>query len=633
MVKQISIIIVLGFFFLFTLSEKSHAWIENGDSICAETDSQTDPCIVPDGFGGSIICWCDNSGADADIRVQRVNERGRALWDWEGVTVCDTLGDQIQPKIITDGSGGAFVVWADTRRGNLDIFAQRFDPYGARLWGEDGQQVCSQNNSQSCPSIALDTANGAYFAWYDQRSPGGTYAQRVDANGHEMWSHNGIFVHGLFGCPRMVSDGLGGVFILHRRTGAYNDLYVTRVNRDGVVLGPTSKIGSGPEYRMIYDGNLGVIVIWRSGRIIYARKVSIELTFVWPSKVICNELGDRLNIDVVSDGSGGAIITWQDNRNGGWDIYAQRIDSEGIIKWTPGCEPICTAMLEQELPEIAPDGQGGVFIVWRDGRSGAYDIYFNCIDSLGAICPENTNGKPVCTTAGTQTTPCIASHSADSAIVAWADSRPSGSSNLNTYAAMITNGPCGCVATILKSHACDLRGTMVELRWLLSQAGKEMRFSISRSEGINDIYFPVTNPDITRDGLSFSFNDPYLVPSGTYRYRVDVEDEKGHRILFETQPVAIPSMPFTLFQNKPNPFNPLTTIRYFLPERAPVALEIFDVSGRLITNLVNETQEPGSYTIDWKGTDSGGRTVASGLYFYRLRAGKEIASRKMLLVR
>ncbi|UCF05806.1 MAG: T9SS type A sorting domain-containing protein [bacterium] len=639
MLKRITIITVLGFFSLLALTKTSHAWIENGDSICAETDAQSDPLIVPDGFGGSIICWCDNSGADADIRVQRVNERGRALWDWAGVTVCDTVGDQTQPQIIPDGSGGAFVVWTDNRRGNLDIFVQHFDPYGARLWGPDieknGRSACVQYQKQELPSIAPDNNNGVIIAWVDQRNSNSTYSQRLNGSGSEVWPHNGVHIHNDEGYPITIHDGLGGAFICHRNN-TWGNIRVTRIDPDGVVRW-TSDVGSGNQYRMIYGGNLCVILTWINvyygNTRVLARKVAINGTLTWPEIIVYSSATDRQFPELTTDGQGGAIITWQDDRNGDWDIYAQRIDSESALKWNPEGEPVCTAMLEQELPAIAPDGQGGAFIVWRDGRSGSYDIYFNCIDSLGAICPENTNGKPVCTAGGTQTTPFVASPLADSATVAWADSRPIGSSAFNTYVAMVQNGPCECVSTILKSHACDLRGTSVELRWLLSQAGREMRFSVSRAEGINDTFLPIANPGITRDGLSFTFNDPHLVPSRTYRYRVDVEDEKGGRILFETQPVSIPSMPLALFQNEPNPFNPSTTIRYLLPGRAPVALEIFGVSGRLITNLVNETQEPGSYTIHWNGTDSGGRTVASGLYFYRLRAGKEIASRKMLLVR
>lgn len=88
-----------------------------------------------------------------------------------------------------------------------------------------------------------------------------------------------------------------------------------------------------------------------------------------------------------------------------------------------------------------------------------------------------------------------------------------------------------------------------------------------------------------------------------------------------------------LYQNFPNPFNPVTTIRYYLPEEAQVALEIYDMSGRLVARLADEYKEKGIHFIEWKGLDERGNPLASGIYLYQLRAGNEKISRKMVLLR
>ncbi len=77
---------------------------------------------------------------------------------------------------------------------------------------------------------------------------------------------------------------------------------------------------------------------------------------------------------------------------------------------------------------------------------------------------------------------------------------------------------------------------------------------------------------------------------------------------------------FALEQNYPNPFNPTTTINYSLPEASHVDLRVFDVLGREVTRLVAFTQNAGRYSIQWKGIDNSGQSVASGIYFYRLEA-------------
>jgi hypothetical protein len=94
-----------------------------------------------------------------------------------------------------------------------------------------------------------------------------------------------------------------------------------------------------------------------------------------------------------------------------------------------------------------------------------------------------------------------------------------------------------------------------------------------------------------------------------------------------------PPAQLELAPNRPNPFNPSTTIAYGLPQAAPVRLEIFDVRGRALRRLVDAPTAAGRHTAVWDGRDSRGREVPSGVYFYRLRAGDAVLARRMLLVR
>ena len=89
-----------------------------------------------------------------------------------------------------------------------------------------------------------------------------------------------------------------------------------------------------------------------------------------------------------------------------------------------------------------------------------------------------------------------------------------------------------------------------------------------------------------------------------------------------------------LYQNAPNPFNPMTVIRYDLPPNGgAVALDIFDIRGRHVCNLVDETQSGGAKSVTWYGTDAQGKRTASGVYFYTLRTGQETLIRKMAILK
>ena len=72
---------------------------------------------------------------------------------------------------------------------------------------------------------------------------------------------------------------------------------------------------------------------------------------------------------ICSDGSGGAIITWMDSRSGYADIYAQRVDGSGAVKWTADGVAVCTATPNQYYPTICSDGAGGAIITWSENRS------------------------------------------------------------------------------------------------------------------------------------------------------------------------------------------------------------------------------------------------------------------------
>jgi hypothetical protein len=121
-----------------------------------------------------------------------------------------------------------------------------------------------------------------------------------------------------------------------------------------------------------------------------------------------------------------------------------------------------------------------------------------------------------------------------------------------------------------------------------------------------------SDPDLTRDYIIRSvgrYQPDYLV----YAHLLPAENK--------------------LYTNYPNPFNPVTTINYDLPAASQVRLDVYNVAGQLVTTLVDEWKEAGRHQCIWNSKDADGRTVASGMYFYRLKAGDFVSSRKMVLLK
>jgi len=107
------------------------------------------------------------------------------------------------------------------------------------------------------------------------------------------------------------------------------------------------------------------------------------------------------------------------------------------------------------------------------------------------------------------------------------------------------------------------------------------------------------------------------------RVVTDVDDEESGALPRE----------FALSPNYPNPFNAATTIRYALPEKAHVRIEVINLLGQKVTTLVDRTMPSGQHSAVWNGTDASGKPVASGVYFYRLTTGDFVQTRKMMLLK
>lgn len=125
------------------------------------------------------------------------------------------------------------------------------------------------------------------------------------------------------------------------------------------------------------------------------------------------------------------------------------------------------------------------------------------------------------------------------------------------------------------------------------------------------------------DNFCVGTSSSFIVPGGEEDAIVEAPIAK-----FEPLPRS-----FELGQNYPNPFNPTTTIRYFLPEVANVEIGVYNLLGERVITLVNSAQAAGEHSVEWNGRNQAGAPVASGVYFYNMKAGSFSQSRKMIMMK
>jgi hypothetical protein len=435
----------------------AHQWTEDGVAVCDATSAQTTVRLTTDAQGGAILTWKDERAGHGDIYAQRLNTTGEEQWTANGVVISDTVTEKSLPQIIPDGSGGAFLAWDDYITYG-DVYAQRINSSGVSQWTEDGVAVCDAAERQDVRSIISDDAGGIIIAWDDNRTPPGNntdvYAQRLNSSGAAQWTANGVQVTNLSGLEyhsRAVTDGAGGVIIAWDDNRAGNtDIYAQRLGSaagtpqwtaNGEVVCNEATAGQTTPL-ILSDGAGGAFIIWidsRNGdKDIYAQHLNSSGAAQWTENgvVVCDATGDQSSDyeqDIISDGSGGMIVVWIDERSGNKDIYAQRLNSSGVAQWTEDGVVVSSATGDQDTPVMYPDGSGGAFITWADSRSGTLDIYAQHIDSNGDSL-WTTNGEIVSDATDIQFEPSITTDGSGGVIIAWDDQRDYATTDDDIYA-------------------------------------------------------------------------------------------------------------------------------------------------------------------------------------------------------
>lgn len=264
-----------------------------------------------------------------------------ALWPINGLAVYDGDSAQVDANIVSDNAGGVFYCWDDERGGDYDIYIQRIDSAGVLLWNPQGVPVCSAPNDQFIMDVVEDGLGGILVCWLDARSDSDfdLYAQRIDTNGTMQWSQ-GI--------------------------------------------------------------------------------------------AVCDFAGTQCFTDIISDQHQGFIAVWQDYRGSSSDIYAQRIDSTGNRCWTATGLPICIAANDQSRPKCAALGAENFVISWEDRRNGDYDIYGQRLD-LNGTTYWTLNGEQLVGIASHQFKPILTSPYDSHFVIVWEDSR-NGPADIDLYA-------------------------------------------------------------------------------------------------------------------------------------------------------------------------------------------------------
>ncbi|MGB3946408.1 MAG: T9SS type A sorting domain-containing protein [Bacteroidia bacterium] len=376
-------------------------WTSNGIVVCNNIAKQKNTSIVASSDGSAIITWEDDRAGNTDIYAQKIDSTGNPLWATNGVVICNKATTQNNPKVVSDNAGGAIIVWEDSANFYYDIYAQRINNLGVIQWTNNGVAICTSVNQQINPKIEEDGAGGAIITWQDRRNSNdyNIYAQRVDSNGQNLWTANGVVVCNALNTqnnPRIEPDGANGAYIswVDKRNGIDYDVYLQHINSNGTSTWTNNGVvvcnatGNQSGVDMKYLGTNGILISWKDSRLGLNSQIYYQLITTQGSPVVAQngvQLSSGIkaaNTNAILSANGEGVVVWQDSISlTGWDIMAQKISANGTILWSAGGNIVCNAPNDQVNASNVSDNNGGAIFAWEDYRNNSdYDIYANRIE-------------------------------------------------------------------------------------------------------------------------------------------------------------------------------------------------------------------------------------------------------------
>jgi len=524
---------------------------------------------------------------------------------------------------------------------NLSTTGQRWAP--AAAFGRSGDwSVAWTEAVNDNPNIAM-----ALFTASGTRRPTGELVVNDETLGaHSIW-------------PQIVATtGWWNLVAYVSERYDRGDVFVRLVSNAGNVSGAEARVNQDAGSSLQAEPSFAassqkVLLVWNdtrtlagfSGQRIYGRWLSLYGDFLTDEFLISDSLAlaskSGPQVAVRSDGSG--LVSWLDRRGGTLQVFARWLSGGGL----PDGSDILISQPAQDLALVrlaaGSDNSDRVSVAWFDAGSATPTVRV-----------RRFNGDR--SDAGSFTyAPTTPAKIEDAAV----DFGPDGRT------AIFWAGSAGGVRrgylTLLSANGTILDGPVIITD---SPNAQPTALSVSMCE---NLYFSLTWIDRreVRPLAYYQILDPDLVPQSANQPvssspsefmqnpatdashgrawfvwsdpRQDGLNVYGRPVVYlptdvDESPSELPG-DFHLAQNYPNPFNPVTDIEFSIPVMSQVELTIFNVLGQEVTTLADDVRAAGVYHVVWDGTDERGSPVASGVYFYRLKAGEFVATRKMMLLK
>ncbi len=323
------------------------------DLAVTTSNNQSEPDIAVDSACNSYIVWQDDRNGNQDIYFDKFDYNGIELWgNPVKLSTQAEDADQTNPKIIINASSTAeYIVWQDNRDNSNNIYSKKYDTNGNALWSSEILiNSDSTNNYHYSPTMVMDREENIYYVWYDNRDGiYNIYSQKLNQAGSKIWeadlkiNNNTTITNSINPNLEYSSDNYLYVVWQDSRNDNY-DIYAQKYSPDGVKqwvndIRINSDTGNAIQENpvIVEDFNGNFYVVWqdnRNGNLdIYMQMIDSNgnKLIEFDVRINKNQTGSQENPDILINSSGYLVITWQDNSNGNFDIKATQYSGNPII--------------------------------------------------------------------------------------------------------------------------------------------------------------------------------------------------------------------------------------------------------------------------------------------------------------
>ena len=578
-------------------------------------------------FGGSNL----NSVGAGDVFVASFDADGDHRWS---ARFGDANPNQVANAIATDGSGNVFVTgnhWGTVNFGgsNLaslggdDVFLVKFDNDGDHLWSK---RFGDASTSQTGRALAITNAGEVVI--------GGSFLGTIDFGNGTLSSLGGL---DLF----VAKFAANGSIVWSKRFGGINDQYLESVAVDN--NGAVAVCGYYAGTVDLGGGALPSAI----GNDIFLAKLDSDGDHVWSKSF--GGANDQEGT-AVAVGAGGAIFAggrFEQTVNfggstltssGGHDVFIAQFTSAGAHSWSKRFG----SSLDQTATSLAVDDSGNFVAVGNFAstidfgggtltNNGSDDVFVARFSSDGSHVWSASFGGT-----SDQHANAVAIDASERTALAgeffgtidFGGGTLTSDGGGDVFVAQFGDpSPDPVFITAFAAVAID---DGVEVRWQLWSDEALDGFTLYRRDA--NTPFAVIAEGLASHGAE-SVIDRDARPGSTYTYLLVVRTSAGTDLQSQEVSVRVPGAIARLTQNHPNPFATATHFELTIDESGPARVGVYDVAGRRVRLLDGGVRAPGTYRFTWDGRDAHGKTVANGVYFYRLEGTATVAARRMLLIR